>query len=68
MTVYTLPIKGSYSPDNLRDEMRKAVRQKDKTNLEKLIQKAEAARLPELSFDLARARDTLENLGGGRGG
>ena len=45
-----------------------AMRNKDKDALDAAIAEAEAAGYPELGSDLRKARDTLENLGGGRGG
>ena len=56
------------SPDTLRDQLRLAIRQKDIKSLEKAIAETEAARYPELSAELYKARDVLESLGGGRGG
>lgn len=58
----------SISPDTLRDQLRRASRQRDKTELERLIDEAEDAEYPELGHDLRKARETLESLGGGRGG
>lgn len=55
-------------PDTLRDQLTLAIRQKDIKALEKAILETESARYPELSTDLRKARDVLENLGGGRGG
>lgn len=52
----------------LRDELEKATREKDKKSLARIIEGAERARLPELDPLLRKARDTLESLGGGRGG
>lgn len=56
------------SPDKLRDLLTSAIRQKDIKSLEKAISETEAARYPELSAELRKARDVLETLGGGRGG
>lgn len=56
------------SPDKLRDQLTSAIRQKDIKSLEKAISETEAARYPELSAELRKARDVLEALGGGRGG
>ena len=55
-------------PDALRAKLRKAARERDREALAQLIAELEMARFPELSSDLRRARDTLESLGGGRGG
>lgn len=52
----------------LRDQIRRASKAKDKEDLERLIDEAEAARYPELATDLRKARKSLESLGGGRGG
>uniref|UniRef100_A0A0L8GL38 Uncharacterized protein n=1 Tax=Octopus bimaculoides TaxID=37653 RepID=A0A0L8GL38_OCTBM len=59
---------GSTTPDSLRNQLKRAVTQKNKANLEKAIHDAEAAGYPELAYDLRKARETLEKLGGGRGG
>lgn len=56
------------SPDVISDQLKKAVRRKDIASLEKAIADAEAAGYPEVATELRKARDTLENLGGGRGG
>ena len=45
-----------------------AIRQKDIKALDKTIREVEASRYPELATDLRKARDTLDKLGGGRGG
>ena len=65
LIVYCADVK---SPDTLRDQLTLAIRQKDIKALDKAIAEAEAARYPELSAELRKARDVLENLGGGRGG
>lgn len=52
----------------LRDKLAEAVRRKDIKALEEAIGECEAARYPELSCDLQEARETMEKLGGGRGG
>ena len=54
--------------DTLRDELADAIRSKDIDQLEKAIEDAEAAGYPELGSELRKARDTLDTLGGGRGG
>ena len=56
------------SPDNVRDTLKKAITSKDLALLQSAIEAAEEASLPEVSADLRKARDTLESLGGGRGG
>lgn len=56
------------SPDNIRDKLKKAIASKDVAALQSVIEEAEEASLPEVSSDLRKARDTLESLGGGRGG
>lgn len=56
------------SANTLRDELADAIESTDIDSLEKAIADAEAAGYPELSSDLQKARDTLERLGGGRGG
>lgn len=63
-----LPESVVVSPDNLRDKLKKAIASKDVGALQSLIEEAEQASLPEVSSDLRKARDTLESLGGGRGG
>lgn len=52
----------------LRENIAEAVRGKDINALQAAIEECEAARYPELSCDLQEARETLESLGGGRGG
>lgn len=56
------------SADTLRDELADAIISEDTDSLEKAIADAEAAGYPELGSDLRKARDTLDKLGGGRGG
>ena len=63
-----LPESVVVSPDNLRDKLKKAIASKDVGSLQSLIKEAEQLALPEVSSDLRKARDTLESLGGGRGG
>ena len=55
-------------PDNLREKLKKAIASKDVSALQSVIEEAEKAALPEVGSDLRKARDTLESLGGGRGG
>ena len=56
------------SSDVLRDQLKTAIKQNDKAGLQRAIEEAEAAGLPELGYDLRKARDALDKLGGGRGG
>lgn len=56
------------SPQILRDQLEVAVRSKNKEGLASVIQELEEAAYPELSLELSKARDILENIGGGRGG
>lgn len=56
------------SPKILRDQLEVAVRSKNKGGLASVIQELEEAAYPELSLELSKARDFLENIGGGRGG
>ena len=56
------------SPQLLRDQVEMAMRAKNKERLASVIQELEEAAYPELSLELSRARDFLENIGGGRGG
>lgn len=56
------------NPDTLREKIRKSIASKDEQDLQNVIKEAELALLPEVSSDLLEARDTLESLGGGRGG
>lgn len=56
------------SSDSLRDKLDEAITSKDIDQLEKAIEEAEAAGYPELGSQLREARDTLDTLGGGRGG
>lgn len=48
--------------------MARAIHQKDIGALKKAIADSEEAGYPELAADICKARDTLEALGGGRGG
>ena len=59
---------GVISPEILRDQLRSAVKNNDRPKLEQLILEAEAAKYPELGFDLLEAREALQKLGGGYGG
>ena len=63
-----LPETVFVSPDNLREKLKKAIASKDVSALQSVIEEAEKAALPEVGSDLRKARDTLESLGGGRGG
>lgn len=54
--------------DLLQEKLSTAVKLKDKSELKKAILECEEAELPELCEQLGLARDTLESLGGGRGG
>lgn len=56
------------SADSIREKLKTAIQRKSRPSLERAINEAEAARYPELAYDLRQARDTLESLGGGRGG
>lgn len=56
------------SADTLREELADAIKSEDIDNLERAIADAEAAGYPELASDLRKARKSLDNLGGGRGG
>lgn len=56
------------SPDTLSAQLRSAVKNNDRSTLERLIPVAEKAQYPELGFDLREARDALQKLGGGYGG
>uniref|UniRef100_A0A0L8GLC5 Uncharacterized protein n=1 Tax=Octopus bimaculoides TaxID=37653 RepID=A0A0L8GLC5_OCTBM len=62
------PQTGSRSPETLRNQLKKATKQRDKSALDRIIVECENAGYPELGLDLLKARSTLENLGGGRGG
>lgn len=56
------------SAGTLREELADAIRSENIDSLEKAIADAEAAGYPELGSDLRKARDSLDKLGGGRGG
>lgn len=56
------------SSETLRKRLEDAINSKDTASLQKAIQDAEDAGYPELGAQLRKARDTLEDLGGGRGG
>lgn len=60
--------RGGKSPDSLRDELKLATEQKDRANLEKLIDEGEHAEYPELTYEMREARLALKQLGGGYGG
>ena len=55
-------------PDILREQLKAAMKEKDRFALEKIILQCEAAAFPELGSDLRKAREVLQDLGGGRGG
>lgn len=55
-------------PDTLREQLKTAMKEKDRFVLEKIILQCEAAAFPELGSDLREAREVLQHLGGGRGG
>lgn len=65
---YSLPSADVVSPETLREELDEAISSKDIDKLEKAIEDAENAGYPELGSKLRKARDTLDKLGGGRGG
>lgn len=54
--------------DSLQEKLTTAISLQDKSELEKAILECEEAEFPELGPQLSLARDTLESLGGGRGG
>lgn len=56
------------SANILRMQLQDAVRQKDISGLDNIIQEAENLAYPEIATDLRHARETLKHLGGGRGG
>lgn len=58
----------SKSLSTLRKDLLEAIKTEDKDALENLIKECENAAYPELGFDLIKARDTLESLGGERRG
>lgn len=59
---FKLSLPGSKSADALRDQLKLAMRQKNKTNLERAIAECEASRLPELESDLYQAKSVLDTL------
>ena len=68
MIDYNDVLLGIKSPESLREALQSAIKQKSRINLERIITECEAAGYPELSFLVSDARDTLDYLGGGRGG
>ena len=56
------------SARDIRKELAKAIKEGDKTKLDLVIRECEEMNYPELGPNLKEARDTLEALGGGRGG
>lgn len=63
-----LPLLELKTAERLRNELQEATKHKDKVALRQIIDDCEGVAYPELSWDLCKARDTLESLGGGRGG
>ena len=59
---------GTMSPDAIREQLKMAIKQKDKRLLDKVIQEAVTAGFPELESDILQARNTRDTLQGGRGG
>lgn len=59
---------GHQPPDVLRERLENARKNLDISALKSSIQECEEAGYPELGVELQKARDTLETLGGGRGG
>ena len=56
-------LSGSLSPDILLSKLKRAIRRKDRTNLEKVINECVAAGFPELNAEIQEARHILEELG-----
>lgn len=65
---YSCCLPAPKMPDILREQLKAALKEKDRFALEKIILQCEAAAFPELGSDLRRAREVLQDLGGGRGG
>lgn len=61
-------VLGPQKIDVLRDQLREAMAQKNKTSLEKVIRDCETAEIPELGLELSKARNMLETISGSRGG
>lgn len=59
---------GVKSPESLREALQSAIKHKNQINLERVITECESAGYQELSFLVSDARDTLDYIGGGRGG
>lgn len=59
---------GHKSPEELREKLTLAIRQKNRPTLERVINECVAAGFPELDSEINHARDVLLMLGGGRGG
>lgn len=56
------------SARDIRSDLARAIKEGDKTKLDLAIRECEQMNYPELGPNLREARDTLEALGGGRGG
>lgn len=59
---------GSLSPDIMKRKLKDAMNEKDKRNLDRVINECTAAGFPELENDLQKARRLSNILGGGTGG
>lgn len=59
---------GIETPQNLREKLNSAIEKKNVEDLKSVIAECEQIGYPELGAELSKARDTLESLGGGRGG
>ena len=66
--LYLFPLSDIKNADDIHDQLSIAIKSKDVDALSKAIQEAEEAGYPELGTELRKARDSLEALGGGRGG
>lgn len=59
---------GARSPELLRDQLREAIRYKDKKILRDILKDCLSVGFPELDTDIQQAREVLDKMQGGRGG
>ena len=52
---------GAKSPEVLRDQLKDALRHRNKKELEQAIQEAEASNYPELQSDIIKAKQMLKS-------
>lgn len=67
LTCCFIPSPGILTPEPLRENIKRAMRDKDKENLQKVVDECEAAGLRELDSDISLAKDVLATLTGRAG-